>query len=75
MPGEEIVTETGQKMKTWSSSGPVPVNRRPPPQALGNGTGGIGVIVDGRERYGYDAPLNGGDSNGGAIRPFGGQRK
>ncbi len=75
MPGEEIVTETGQKMKTWSSSGPVPVNRRPPPQALGNGTGGIGVIVDGRERDGYEAPLNDGVGNGGAIRPLGRQSR
>lgn len=59
MPGEEIVTETGQKMKTWSSSGPVPVNRQPTPQVVGNGraTGGIGVIVDGRERYGRQGVL------------------
>jgi hypothetical protein len=54
MPGEEIVTETGQKMRVWSSAGPVPVNPQPTPQPLpGNGVagGGIGVIVDGRERY------------------------
>jgi hypothetical protein len=54
MPGEEIVTETGQKMRVWSSAGPVPVNPRPTPQPLpGNGVagGGIGVIVDGRDRY------------------------
>lgn len=60
MPGEEIVTETGQKMKTWSSSGPVPVNRRQDPQIgtgnaqTGNGWvgNGVGVIVDGREHAG-----------------------
>jgi hypothetical protein len=60
MPGEEIVTETGQKIKTWSSSGPVPVNRRPEPQiGAGNPQGGngwvgsgVGVIVDGRESGG-----------------------
>jgi hypothetical protein len=60
MPGEEIVTETGQKIKTWSSSGPVPVNRRQEPQmgagnpqAGGGWVGnGVGVIVDGRELQG-----------------------
>lgn len=61
MPGEEIVTETGQKMKTWSSSGPVPVNRRPPPQTVGNGSGLGGVIVDTREHYGHPLPSGGGD--------------
>jgi hypothetical protein len=50
LPGEEVVTETGQKMRVWSSSGPVPVNPRPTPQVLnGNGNNGFGgVIVDGR---------------------------
>jgi hypothetical protein len=70
MPGEEIVTETDQKMKTWSSSGPVPVNRRPPPQAVGNGVvgGGVGVIVDGRDRFGGPPnPPDGAPSLG--IRP------
>jgi hypothetical protein len=75
IPGEEIVTETGQKIKTWSSAGPVPVNPRPTPQALGNGTGGIGVLVDGRERYGHDGPLNGGDGHDGAIQPLGSREK
>jgi hypothetical protein len=65
MPGEEIVTETGQKMKTWSSSGPVPVNRRPPPQAVGNGAGLGGVIVDTRDHYGQ--PIAGG---GGGVQPL-----
>jgi hypothetical protein len=53
LPGEEVVTETGQKIRTWSSSGPVPVNQVPTPQALGNanGTGGVGVIIDGRDRF------------------------
>jgi hypothetical protein len=53
MPGEEIVTETGQKMKVWSSAGPVPVNPRPTPQQLPTGANGagIGVIVDTRDRY------------------------
>ena len=37
MPGEEIVTQTGQKMRVWSSAGPVPVNPQPTPQQLNNG--------------------------------------
>jgi len=50
LPGEEIVTETGQRMRVWSSAGPVPVNPRPTPQTLqgNNGYGGPSVIVDGR---------------------------
>jgi hypothetical protein len=68
IPGEEIVTETGQKMKTWSSAGPVPVNRRPTPQTVGNGVSGsgIGVIIDGRDRFG--APPNPGNS---PVQPLG----
>jgi hypothetical protein len=46
IPGEEIVTETGQKMRVWSSAGPVPVNPRPTSQTY-NGTL-PSVIVDGR---------------------------
>ena len=50
LPGEEVVTQTGQKMRVWSSAGPVPVNQQPTPQPLnGNGYGGVGVIVDGRD--------------------------
>ena len=30
LPGEEVVTPTGQKMRVWSTTGPVPVS--PPPQ-------------------------------------------
>jgi hypothetical protein len=59
IPGEEIVTETGQRMRVWSSSGPVPVMRQPTPQALPQGLGGagvvgggVGVIVDGRHPIG-----------------------
>lgn len=51
MPGEEIVTETGQKMRVWSSSGPVPVNAQPTPQSLpsSSANSGIGLLVDGRK--------------------------
>ncbi len=49
LPGEEVVTQTGQKMRVWSSAGPVPVNQQPTPQSLGgDGYGGPAVIVDGR---------------------------
>ncbi len=49
LPGEEVVTESGQRMRVWSSAGPVPVNPRPTAQTLqGNGYGGPSVIVDGR---------------------------
>jgi len=49
LPGEEVVTQTGQKMRVWSSAGPVPVNPQPTPQSLGgDGYGGPAVIVDGR---------------------------
>jgi len=49
LPGEEVVTETGQKMRVWSSAGPVPRNLQPTPQTLsGDGYGGPAVIVDGR---------------------------
>ena len=47
IPGEEIVTETGQKMRVWSSAGPVPVNPRPTPQTFNNGNYPA-VIIDGR---------------------------
>ncbi len=53
MPGEEIVTQTGQKMRVWSSAGPVPVNPQPTPQQLNNGYGG-GIIIDGRDFAGID---------------------
>lgn len=49
LPGEEVVTQNGQKMRVWSSAGPVPVNPQPTPQNLGgNGYGGPDIIVDGR---------------------------
>lgn len=53
MPGEEIVTETGQKMRVWSSAGPVPVNPQPTAQQFNNGYGG-GIIIDGRDFAGID---------------------
>ena len=86
LPGEEIVTESGKKMRVWSSAGPVPVMQQPTPQyPYGAGYGGWPpVIVD--ERNG---PWRGGAAGagpggmapggvgpvgappGGAIEPFG----
>jgi hypothetical protein len=57
LPGEEIVTETGQRMRVWSSSGPVPVNPPPPQQQP---YGGVPVIVDGRGQYPPPPPMHGG---------------
>ena len=53
LPGEEVVTQTGQKMKVWSSAGPVPVNQQPTQQPWGGGYGygGPAVIVDGRPGF------------------------
>jgi hypothetical protein len=31
LPGEEVVTPTGQRLKVWSTKGPVPVSRAPEP--------------------------------------------
>ncbi len=31
IPGEEVITPTGKKVKVWSSEGPVPVSRAPEP--------------------------------------------
>ena len=42
IPGEEVTGEDGQKMKVWSSSGPVPREATPVPQQID----GVGVIVD-----------------------------
>lgn len=61
LPGEEVVTQTGQRMKVWSSAGPVPVNPMPTPQQVfGNGDGaGLGIFLDGREG-GRMGPVGGG---------------
>ena len=59
LPGEEVVTQTGQKMRVWSSAGPVPMNVQPTPQTLnggGYGYGGPAVIVDGRGFEGRGTP-------------------
>ena len=49
LPGEEVVTPTGKKMKVWSARGPVRVS--PPPQPFDDPEKQRlpdGIIVDGR---------------------------
>lgn len=52
LPGEEVVTSTGKKMKVWSTEGPVKVS--PPPQPFDDPhkstLDGVGVLVDQRQR-------------------------
>jgi len=57
LPGEVVVTEEGQKMRVWSSSGPVPVNPRPTPQTYNGGMPGL--ILDGRGGGGGGYPQGG----------------
>lgn len=70
IPGEQIVTQSGQRMNVWSSAGPVPVNPTQPPQYYGGGGYGYGpgVIVDGRN---YPNPPFG--PRGGGVERFGGR--
>jgi hypothetical protein len=55
LPGEQVTTQSGKKMRVWSTRGPVPVNQQPPaaPQ-LNDGSQqlpvGTSIIVD--DRYG-----------------------
>jgi hypothetical protein len=51
LPGEEVVTPTGQKMKVWTTEGPVKVS--PPPQPFQapeeqRPTKGTSVLIDQR---------------------------
>lgn len=52
IPGEEVVTPTGKKMKVWSTAGPVEVS--PPPQPFDDPSkqrlDGSQIIVDGAGR-------------------------
>lgn len=45
LPGEEVTTRSGKKMRVWDSSGPVPVTTQPQQQFNGN----VGVWIDPRE--------------------------
>lgn len=54
LPGEEVVTPTGQKMKVWSTEGPVNVDRAPEPfEDPNDQIGDVDVVIDGR-RIGRD---------------------
>ena len=48
LPGEEVVTESGQKLKVWSTRGPVEVNKAPEP--FEDSDDQIDVIVDTRDK-------------------------
>ena len=50
LPGEEVVTPTGKKMRVWSTEGPVPVTQPPNPPygAPGSLPYGTEIIVDDR---------------------------
>lgn len=52
LPGETVVTPTGQRIKVWSTQGPVEVSPAPEPFAKPNGglPDGVGVITDERRR-------------------------
>ncbi len=48
LPGEEVKTKTGQKLKVWSTRGPVPVSPAPEPFDKKNEIDNLEVIVDDR---------------------------
>lgn len=81
LPGEDIVTESGKKMKVWSSAGPVPINQPTPPQYPGGGSGYYGgfppVIVNDPGFRGPGGPGGpgglggpGGIGEGGGLAPL-----
>lgn len=51
LPGEEVVTPTGQKIKVWSTKGPVEVS--PPPQPFDDPAKQVvpEVIIDGNDHH------------------------
>ena len=48
LPGEEITTSSGKKMKVWSTEGPVPVSQAPQPFEDREKTviPNMGVVID-----------------------------
>ena len=50
LPGEEVVTDSGQKLKVWSTRGAVPVSQAPEPFKVRESDSHINVIVDGRAK-------------------------
>ncbi len=50
LPGEEVVTPTGKKMKVWTTEGPVPVSKAPEPYEDERDINGVPVIIDRSDR-------------------------
>lgn len=48
LPGEQVVTPSGQKLKVWSTRGAVPVNKAPEPFKDESLQDDLNVIIDGR---------------------------
>lgn len=72
LPGEEVVTPTGKKVKVWSTRGPVPVSKAPEPFEDREKTVlPSGVIVEVDEDYRGDTPRQGEIPAAGrpAVRP------
>jgi len=57
LPGETVVTESGDRMRVWTSAGPVPLNT--PPVGQNSGIGGVNLLLDQRllDRRDPNAPL------------------
>ncbi len=51
LPGEEVVTPTGKKLKVWSTEGPVSVSKTPEPFAdKGKDLNDVHIVVDAEKR-------------------------
>lgn len=55
LPGEQVVTPTGQKLKVWSTRGAVSVNKAPEPFKDDSLQGDLNVVIDGRSVQRDDA--------------------
>jgi hypothetical protein len=58
IPGEEVVTSTGKKVKVWSTEGPVPVSRAPQPfeDPAAARVPDVHIVVDEDEGNRHDSP-------------------
>ena len=48
LPGEEVITPSGKKLKVWSTRGAVPVSKAPEPFKDDSLQGDLDVVIDGR---------------------------
>lgn len=48
LPGEEVATPSGKKLKVWSTRGAVAVNKVPEPFKENSLPGDLNVVIDGR---------------------------